>query len=129
MIQFFSTQAGSVIAVQAARGFSEAEIAKMIWLLSEAKPLDEQSLSGIFVGPRREMITPWSTNAVEIAANLGVDCIQRMEEFFPVQSEEAEHDSMLQRNIRPIITEVVDARTAVEAYLAGSLVDHPEKLH
>jgi predicted Fe-Mo cluster-binding NifX family protein len=39
------------------------------------------------------------------------------------------HDSMLQRNIRPIITEVVDARTAVETYLAGSLVDHPEKLH
>ena len=97
MIQFFSTQANSIIAVQAPRVFTEAETAKLIWLLSDAKPLDEQMLSGIFVGPRREMITPWSTNAVEIAANLGVEGLLRMEEFFPVSSEEAEHDSMLQR--------------------------------
>ncbi len=97
MIQFFSTQANSIIAVQAPRVFTEAETAKLVWLFSDAKPLDEQILSGIFVGPRREMITPWSTNAVEIAANLGVEGLLRMEEFYPVSSEEAEHDSMLQR--------------------------------
>jgi phosphoribosylformylglycinamidine synthase len=97
MIQFFQTQAGSIIAVQTPRVFSEAEIEKMQWLLSEAKPLTDQTLPGIFIGPRREMITPWSTNAVEIAANLGVEGLLRMEEFFPVSSEEAAHDSMLQR--------------------------------
>jgi phosphoribosylformylglycinamidine synthase len=97
MIQFFQTQAGSIIAVQALRVLSETEIEKMQWLLSEAKPLSDLTLSGFFVGPRREMITPWSTNAVEIAVNVGVDGLLRMEEFFPVSSENAEHDSMLQR--------------------------------
>jgi phosphoribosylformylglycinamidine synthase len=97
MIQFFKTQACSIIAVQASRVFTETEVEKLKWLLSEATPLTEQVLSGIFVGPRREMITPWSTNAVEIAANLGVEGLLRMEEFFPVESQEAEHDSMLQR--------------------------------
>jgi phosphoribosylformylglycinamidine synthase len=97
MIQFFKTEACSIIAVQAPRAFSEAEVAKLKWLLSEATPLTDQTLTGIFVGPRREMITPWSTNAVEIAANLGVEGLLRMEEFFPVESETAEHDPMLQR--------------------------------
>ena len=43
------------------------------------------------------MITPWSTNAVEIAQNLELEGIIRMEEYYPVASEQAEHDSMLQR--------------------------------
>jgi phosphoribosylformylglycinamidine synthase len=97
MIQFFQTQAKSLIAVQVSNTFSKADLQKMQWLLSEAIPIKEESISGIFVGPRREMITPWSTNAVEIAANLGLEGIIRMEEFFPVSSENAEHDAMLQR--------------------------------
>ena len=97
MIQFFKTQANSIIAVQASRVLSKTEIEKFKWLLSEAEPLADPALTGFFVGPRREMITPWSTNAVEIAANLGVVGLLRMEEFFPVETEDAQHDSMLQR--------------------------------
>ena len=52
---------------------------------------------GHFVGPRREMITPWSTNAVEITQNMGLDGIIRIEEYFPVKDENADHDPMLQR--------------------------------
>ncbi|MCE6983316.1 hypothetical protein EI534_39415, partial [Pseudomonas frederiksbergensis] len=48
-------------------------------------------------GPRREMITPWSTNAVEITQNMSLTGISRIEEYFPVKSEDAEHDPMLQR--------------------------------
>ena len=43
------------------------------------------------------MITPWSTNAVEITQNMGLNGISRIEEYFPVSSEDADHDPMLQR--------------------------------
>ena len=55
-----------------------------------------KSVKGFFVGPRREMITPWSTNAVEITQNMGIDGIVRIEEFFEVDSENAPYDPMLQ---------------------------------
>ena len=50
-----------------------------------------------FVRPRREMITPWSTNAVEITQNMGLEDILRIEEYFPVKDENADYDPMLQR--------------------------------
>jgi len=97
MIQFFRTQAQSVIAVQSLSPFSPSDLEKLQWLFSDATPLKEPLLDGIFIGPRREMVTPWSTNAVEIAINLGLEGIIRMEEYVSVSSEQAEHDSMLQR--------------------------------
>ncbi|MDD2613167.1 MAG: phosphoribosylformylglycinamidine synthase, partial [Bacteroidales bacterium] len=106
MIQFFQTQAKSIIAVQVSNALSEAGLHKMQWLLSEATLIKEETISGIFIGPRREMITPWSTNAVEIAVNLGVEGIIRMEEFFPVSSEDAEHDAMLQRVFKGLNQEI-----------------------
>ena len=54
-------------------------------------------VKGCFVGPRREMITPWSTNAVEITQNMGLEDILRIEEYFPVKDENADYDPMLQR--------------------------------
>src|SRR5574344_1109889 len=106
MIQFFKTQAESLIAVQSVKTFNQDDLKKLQWLFSDATPLEEKSLEGIFIGPRREMITPWSTNAVEIASNLGLEGIVRMEEFFSVQSADAEHDSMLQRVYNGIGQEV-----------------------
>ncbi|MBQ5681543.1 MAG: phosphoribosylformylglycinamidine synthase, partial [Bacteroidaceae bacterium] len=46
---------------------------------------------------RREMITPWSTNAVEITQNMAIDGISRIEEYWAVSSEDADYDPMLQR--------------------------------
>ena len=46
---------------------------------------------------RAEMITPWSTNAVEITQNMNLKGVSRIEEYFPVSSREADHDPMLQR--------------------------------
>ena len=43
------------------------------------------------------MITPWSTNAVEITQNMSLNGISRIEEYFPVSSKDAAHDPMLQR--------------------------------
>lgn len=97
MIQFFKNQSNSIIAVQSLNSFSEFDLKKLQWLFSDATPVMSSNLDGIFIGPRREMITPWSTNAVEIATNIGIDGLLRMEEFFPVSSADAEHDKMLQR--------------------------------
>ena len=96
-ITFFQTPSGSIIATQSKSALQTAETEKLCWLYGGAKALAEGSLSGYFVGPRREMITPWSTNAVEITQNMAITGIMRIEEFFPVESAEAEFDPMLQR--------------------------------
>lgn len=97
MILFFRSLSKAVLAVETAQRFSSEDIQKLVWLFSEATPLEGETLAGWFVGPRREMITPWSTNAVEITQNMGIKGIDRIEEYYPVASKEAEHDPMLQR--------------------------------
>ncbi len=96
-IHFFQTPTKSVIATQADHQLTQDEVNKLCWLYGDASLLDATTLSGFFIGPRREMVTPWSTNAVEITQNMNVDGIQRIEEYFPVASADADHDPMLQR--------------------------------
>jgi phosphoribosylformylglycinamidine synthase len=97
MILFFRTPQQSVIAVESDHTPNQKEAEELSWLFGEAKPEREENLKGYFVGPRREMITPWSTNAVEITQNMGLTGIARIEEYFPVADENADHDPMLQR--------------------------------
>jgi len=97
MVSFFQTPSGNIIAVQTSSTLNDDFIQRLTWAFSGATMLDSDEVSGFFVGPRREMITPWSTNAVEITQNMGIEGIVRIEEFFPVAGTDAEHDSMLQR--------------------------------
>ena len=97
MILFFKTPQQSIIATQADHSLNQDEVKELCWLYGEATLLTDHALSGYYVGPRREMITPWSTNAVEITQNMGLSGILRIEEYYPVDSEDAEHDPMLQR--------------------------------
>ncbi len=97
MILFFRTPSKSVIATEIDHQPSESETSELCWLYGDATLENEKSLEGFFVGPRREMITPWSTNAVEITQNMNLSGISRIEEFFPVDSKDASHDPMLQR--------------------------------
>ena len=97
MIRFFQTPQKTVIATEVNHALSEQEIKELNWLYGEATLLDAEELKGYFVGPRREMVTPWSTNAVEITQNMGIQGISRIEEYFPVASKDAEYDEMLQR--------------------------------
>lgn len=85
-----------MLAVEAVHAFSSEDTQKLIWLFSGAVLAQGDNMEGWFVGPRREMITPWSTNAVEITQNMGLSGISRIEEYFPVASGEAEYDPMLQ---------------------------------
>ena len=97
MIFFFQTPQKSVIATEVDHQLNEQEINELNWLYGESTLVQATELSGFFVGPRREMVTPWSTNAVEITQNMGVRGISRIEEYWPVASKDAEHDEMLQR--------------------------------
>ncbi len=97
MVLFFKTPQNNIIATQTDHRLNEQETQELCWLYGQAIPVNADNIDGFFVGPRREMITPWSTNAVEITQNMSLKGIQRIEEYFPVLSMDAEHDKMLQR--------------------------------
>ena len=81
MISFFGQNTGKIYAVSHQEQFSTETINKLTWLFAGATELSESSLTGGFIGPRAAMITPWSTNAVEITQNMGISRIVRIEEF------------------------------------------------
>ena len=96
MICFFNSGNQRVIAVDSVSELSSEYISRLSWLFGKATMVKAKSVKGFFVGPRREMITPWSTNAVEITQNMGIDGIVRIEEFVEVDSENTPYDPMLQ---------------------------------
>ncbi|HTJ52309.1 MAG TPA: phosphoribosylformylglycinamidine synthase, partial [Cyclobacteriaceae bacterium] len=96
MVLFFQTKASKIYAVGTAQPFQNSDIQKLTWLFGGAEPLQDSLLKGYFIGPRKEMITPWSTNAVEITQTMGLTGIQRIEEFEIAPNAEAKHDRMLQ---------------------------------
>ncbi len=97
MVFFFKQPSNTVLAVAIDHQLDADETSRLCWLFSDASLLQETALKGWYVGPRREMITPWSTNAVEITQNMGLKGILRIEEYFPVKDENASFDPMLQR--------------------------------
>ena len=107
-ITFFKTPQKTIIATQCDHQLSAEESQKLCWLYGGARLAEEKELKGFFIGPRREMITPWSTNAVEITQNMNLTGILRIEEFFPVSGENADHDPMLQRLYKGLSQEVFD---------------------
>ena len=115
MIQFFKTTSGSIIATDTQQPLSAEASDALSWLFSEATALNENKIEGYFVGPRREMISPWSTNAVEIAQNMNITGLRRIEEYFPVETEDAEYDPMLQRLYRGLDQEIFTITRQPEA--------------
>lgn len=96
MIQFFQKSPDAVIAVGVPSSLSNEETKKLTWLFSGAEPISDTSLEGKFIGPRKEMITPWSTNASDIAHNAGIESIIRIETYISESSAGA-FDPMLQQ--------------------------------
>ncbi len=94
-IVFYQKDA-TVYAVHYVTSENPLDVSKLEWLFSGAKRVKEEALDGYFIGPRREMITPWSTNAVEITQNMGINGILRIEEFTCTDNEKAVFDPMLQ---------------------------------
>jgi phosphoribosylformylglycinamidine synthase len=96
MIQFFRSNTDKLYAVGTAQLLQNSDVQKLTWLFTGAVPLSERIINGNFVGPRREMVTPWSTNAVEMTQTMGIVGIQRIEEFKVVTSAAVKYDRMLE---------------------------------
>ncbi|RME96851.1 MAG: phosphoribosylformylglycinamidine synthase [Bacteroidetes bacterium] len=94
MIHFFGNPQEVVFAVQASPAIVETDIPKLSWLFGNQPLLESQTIIGCFVGPRAAMVSPWSTNAVEITQNMGVRGIQRIERFTPLTAD-TDFDPML----------------------------------
>ena len=86
-ISFFLSSDERIFAVQSRSIFDAKTIEKLCWVFGQAQYIDSSFVEGDFKGPRASMITPWSTNAVEITQNMGIIDIIRIEEFF-----KREHD-------------------------------------
>jgi phosphoribosylformylglycinamidine synthase len=95
MITFFEARDGLVYAVKTIESIDQQTIKKLSWLFGEAWITVENMLIGKYIGPRKEMITPWSTNAVEITQNMGISHIERIEMFRKAEKD-GQYDVMLQ---------------------------------
>jgi len=99
MVIFYQNNHSVIYAVSSRIHLARKDLEKLAWLFSDASMLLWDHVEGNFIGPRKEMITPWSTNAVEITQNMGIEGIERIEEFFPAKAPD-EYDPMLQRLYR-----------------------------
>ncbi len=100
MIHFFGNQNSKVFAVQATKELSTDTITKLVWVFGNQPKIEQASLDAFFVGPRAAMITPWSTNAVEITQNMGIEGIIRIEEFQTVSEGFKDYDPMISQKYK-----------------------------
>ncbi|WP_299107225.1 phosphoribosylformylglycinamidine synthase [uncultured Winogradskyella sp.] len=117
MIHFFGNQNSKVFAVQATKELSTATISKLTWLFANQPKIEQASLDAFFVGPRAAMITPWSTNAVEITQNMGISDIIRIEEFTSVTNDFKDFDPMISEKYQSLNQEIFDINIQPEAIL------------
>lgn len=82
MIFYFQSKSGKILGVQTQITQLDGEtIEKLNWAFGDASYLGSETIAGLYKGPRSNMVTPWSTNAVEITQNMGISGIERIEEF------------------------------------------------
>jgi len=117
MIHFFGNQTNTVFAVQAQNQLSAEDISKLNWLFGNAHKIEKSVLTDFFVGPRATMITPWSTNAVEITQNMGIDGIIRIEEFEKTEEATATFDPMLSQKYHGLNQDIYTINIAPEPIL------------
>ncbi len=102
MVYFFTRDQKEFFLVQIKEILAESDRKKLKWLFNGAKQVKSESLQGIFIGPRKEMITPWSTNAVEICQNMGINGVLRIEVFTLISDDSDTFDPMLQQKFEGV---------------------------
>ena len=121
MIHFFGNQTNTVFAVQSQNELSAQDISKLNWLFGNSNKIEKSVLNTIgtdfFIGPRATMITPWSTNAVEITQNMGVSGIIRIEEFQKVTADFTDFDPMLSQKYVELHQDIFTINSQPEAIL------------
>ena len=102
MIHFFGNQDSKVFAVQTVKELSATNTSKLNWLFGNQPKINAASLDAFFIGPRAAMITPWSTNAVEITQNMGIKGIIRIEEFEASTADFSDFDPMISEKFKSL---------------------------
>ncbi|WP_162126090.1 phosphoribosylformylglycinamidine synthase [Flavobacterium phycosphaerae] len=117
MIHFFGNESSSYFAVQSQNELSAETISKLNWLFGNANKIEKSVLTDFFIGPRAAMVTPWSTNAVEITQNMGIEGIIRIEEFQKVSADFTDFDPMLSQKYTELHQDIYTIRIQPEPIL------------
>ncbi|WP_339921084.1 phosphoribosylformylglycinamidine synthase [uncultured Flavobacterium sp.] len=117
MIHFFENQSKAIFAVQTQGEISAQDISKLNWLFADSNKIEKSVLTDFFVGPRAAMVTPWSTNAVEITQNMAISGIIRIEEFHYATADSADFDPMLSQKYSELNQTIFTINIAPEAIL------------
>jgi len=117
MIHFFENQSKTVYAVQTQDLLSAQDISKLNWLFADSNKIEKSVLPDFFVGPRATMVTPWSTNAVEITQNMGISGIIRIEEFHKASDDTFDFDPMLSQKYSELNQDIFTIHIQPEAIL------------
>ena len=80
MILFFGDSKSKVFAVETSVKLSAENLKKISWALNSTF-INKHRIEEKFIGPKSSMISPWSTNAIEITKNMGVESLIRIEVF------------------------------------------------
>jgi len=117
MIIFFGTHTTTVYVVETHSALSALNITKLNWLFGAAQQLNKSALADFFIGPRAAMVSPWSTNAVEITQTMGIKGILRIEEFLQVDSNFTKFDPMLSQKYNGLDQEIFTVNTIPDPVL------------
>ena len=115
MIHFFGDLNTKVFAVQTTSEISTQSNQKLQWLFGNASQIEQSAIADFFIGPRAAMITPWSTNAVEITQNMGIKGVIRIEEFIPAAEIVGDFDPMLLQKFPALNQEIFDVSATPKA--------------
>ena len=113
MICFFGDPKQHLFVVQKEFPVSEEDQTKLEWLFGGYPLLRKSFVQENLVGPRISMITPWSTNAVEICHNMGLTDIIRIEQFWA--TDKIEFDAMIHQKFKELDQHIFDTKRTPEA--------------
>jgi len=117
MIHFFGNESNTVFAVQSQNELSAETISKLNWLFANAYKIEKSVLTDFFIGPRAAMVTPWSTNAVEITQNMGIEGIIRIEKFEKSTVDFTDFDPMLSQKYSELTQDIFTINIKPEAII------------
>ena len=126
MILFFGDPKLKVFAVKITKELSSEDIKKLSWVLNSVY-LESTEISEKFIGPKSLMISPWSTNAVEITKNMGLKNINRIEEFTYHKKSE-KFDKMVNEEYPNLNQKIFDNNISPEKiYFIDSISDYNDE--
>ncbi|MBZ0328316.1 MAG: phosphoribosylformylglycinamidine synthase [Altibacter sp.] len=117
MIHFFGDVKNIVFAVQTPEELLQTDVDKLQWLFGNQPKINKSELSDFFVGPRAAMVSPWSTNAVEITQNMGIKGIVRIEEFTHIAEGFTDFDPMLSQKFSKLDQQIFTVNIQPEPIL------------